>query len=101
MAPDSNLRQGERVAPGCCFRGCTRTVTQAFDVWSWFKAIREQTPTHYEACDRHAYLFEGYTGRANDRRTFMVRERCTPTPLDEIEVAALRQRAVMRGLSHD
>jgi hypothetical protein len=88
----------------CCYRRhmlgrCGRTATQAFDVWSWFKDVRNQTPTHYETCDKHAYLFEGYTGGSGDLRTMTVKERCEPTPLSDEEVQALRDRAVMRGLS--
>lgn len=43
----------------CAHRGCRNRVTQAHDVWSWFRPKEKQTPAHYEVCDDHASYFTG------------------------------------------
>lgn len=83
---------------GCAYDRCGKTATQAFDVWSWLRDYREQTPVHYEVCDKHAELFENYHGSPDDRRTFVVRNRCQPTPLTPGEVAQARRDMQMRGI---
>ena len=43
----------------CAHRKCRRKATVAYDVWSWFKPQREQTPRHYEVCAKHEPYFTG------------------------------------------
>jgi hypothetical protein len=54
---------------------CRRDATQAFDLWSWWKAVEKQSPAHYEVCDKHATLFGGsFDATASEK----VREKCGP-----------------------
>ena len=52
----------------CAHIKCSRDATEAWDVFSWFKEKREQTPRHYEVCDKHAAYFAGsFDCRASER----------------------------------
>lgn len=45
--------------PQCAKRGCKRRAVVAYDVWSWLKPLRQQTPRHYEVCEEHESYFTG------------------------------------------
>jgi hypothetical protein len=56
------VKRGEQLR--CAAYGCAAAPSQAFDVWSWFRPVEEQTPAHYEVCDEHA---ADYFGPHHDR----------------------------------
>lgn len=52
----------------CARRGCRREAVVAYDVWSWWRDVRKQTPRHYEVCAKHEHYFTGrFTSDESER----------------------------------